>query len=179
MAKKSKGNILQGILNLIFVVGAVLGLAAFILHFTDKKPENYTKLGDSGVCHKGGICSASKINKATGKYDLNPCKDAGERSSCGHNDYGTCITPGYLGHPKKSGICKNSIGGPARACDLDSDCKEVQCIKNTGEQGEQCAYGGDTAVNPVPGGGCPSIESGVDSFGAVVATNNAGAGTEC
>ena len=73
MSKRSKssknGNkALQGLLGLIVLVGAVLGLTAFILHFTDKKncSEGYCS-GTGEPCGSGGAYCCTGLKCSSGR----------------------------------------------------------------------------------------------------------------
>ena len=70
MVKKNKKNILQAFLGFIILIGAVLGLTAFILHFTDKKncSEGYETKDPGGFCANCNPGLGSVVGDASCTY---------------------------------------------------------------------------------------------------------------
>ena len=133
-SSKNGNKALQGLLGLIVLVGAVLGLTAFILHFTDKKncSEGYED-DREGADYEYQKCSVLGTQVPGGNPPPAP-------SCC----YNLGIPPG-----QSTGICQFDPTDPAGIChgqgkgakeygrwlgcycDHNEDCGSTNCVNNT------------------------------------------------
>lgn len=123
-SSKNGNKALQGLLGFIVIVGVVLGLTAFILHFTDKKKcsegfvESLGDLGDS--CTKGSDCGSGVCGDGN-------CVCNNGKNGCNLPEGGYCKTWGQ------------QQGG--------NQCQSRQCINN---QCTACAAEGDSCSTTGP-----------------------------
>ncbi len=165
MKNSKNGNkAVQGLLGFIILIGAILGLVAFILHFTDKKNCSEGYKSDSGcqscldcldegfgraclpLCGNcgsdctqciesgGGKACRSKCDPTIDTCKLTTCKDFG---GCKH---GTCVGASCICDTNYWGACCQNVGVPGESGSGNCIAPEQQgCHAGSlGEDGLSC-----------------------------------------